>query len=36
MRKNYFPTTPKVTELEPRKMGDEHSKNKAMFLSGNG
>lgn len=35
MRKNYFPTTPRVTELETMKTGDEHSRNKATFLSGN-
>lgn len=35
MRKDYFPTTPKVTEVESMKTGDELSRNKAMFLSSN-
>lgn len=35
MRKDHFPTTPRVTEVESMKTGDELSRNKAMFFSGN-
>lgn len=35
MRKNYLPTTPRITELESMRTEEEPSRNKATFLSGN-